>query len=515
MAAVKQIGVIGGGTAGYFAAIALKRAAPWLRVTVVESSKIPIIGVGEATTPPMVPFLHRALGIDVVDFFATVQPTWKLGIKFLWGKRPHFCYPFGDAELAAAYAYEHDPDACSLTARLMAADRFPIVDSTFGPCSLLPELRFAYHLDNRRFVAYLAAHAKRCGVEHLDRTITDVVLDERGAIGELKTAEGDPVRFDLYIDATGFRSLLVGQALGSPFQSYASTLLCDRAVVADVPHGGHLKPYTLAETMDAGWCWAIPQVERDHRGYVYSSAFLDDAAAEAEMRRKNPGMTAPWQVKFRSGRLRDIWIHNAFAIGNAYGFVEPLESTALHMVILEVHALAGELARVAPSGGEPDRARLSRELGESWDYLRWFLGIHYRFNARLDTPFWRACRDQVDVSGIEDWLARYRAHGPLTAQGLAADRRDLVFGPRGVDVLLLGQDVPCPPPAPAIPPGAWQRRRDQETAAARVAWPQAKALELLRNRPDLLQELVDSPHGWPAALARELSSRSREEARVT
>jgi tryptophan halogenase len=495
-----HIGVIGGGTAGYFAAIALKRSVPARRVTVVESSKIPIIGVGEATTPPMVPFLHHVLGIDVVDFFARVQPTWKLGIRFDWGPRPFFTYPFGDAELVAACMYEREPNACSLTARLMAADKFPIFDAMLGPRSLLPELKFAYHLDNKRFVAYLAEHAKGLGIERLDRTIADVVLDERGAIDHLRTGEGDDLRFDLYLDATGFRSLLVGKALGSPFQSYASTLLCDRAVVAEVPHGGHLKPYTLAETMDAGWCWNIPQVDCDHRGYVYSSAFLDDDAAEAELRRKNPGAGASWQVKFRSGRLRDFWIANTVAIGNAYGFVEPLESTALHVVILEVLALDRELRR----GGEPDRARLSRELGNTWDYLRWFLGIHYRFNTRLDTGFWQECRRAVEVTGLHDWLARYRARGPLTAQGISRDDRDPVFGARGFDIMLLGQEVLCPLPRPAISAEAWEQRRRAETAAVAAAWPQARALALLHNRPDLLGELVRAPYSWCSAIARQL-----------
>src|SRR5262249_49008438 len=177
-------------------------------------------------------------------------------------------------------------------------------------------------------------HARREGVEYLDRTVAGAVVADAGRVDHLATQEGDALRFDLYIDATGFRSLLIEGALGSPYLPYDSTLLCDRAVVANLPHGGLLKPYTLAETMDAGWCWNIPQVDEDHRGYVYSSAFLDVDAAAAEMRRKNPGMSDYWTVKFRSGRHRDFWLGNVVAVGNAYGFVEPLESTALHMVIL-------------------------------------------------------------------------------------------------------------------------------------------------------------------------------------
>jgi len=499
----QHIGVIGGGTAGYFAAIALKRASPARRVTVVESSKIPIIGVGEATTPPLVAFLHYTLGIDVVDFYARVRPTWKLGIQFTWGARP-FQYPFGSGDVTEAMAYDGALDACSLTSMLMANHAFPVLDDAFGPRSLLTDLWFAYHLDNKRFVAYLADHARKVGVEHLDRTVTDVAV-ANGSIDHLVTAEGDQPRFDLYVDATGFRSLLIEKALGSPFQSYASTLLCDRAVVADVPHGGKLKPYTHAETMDAGWCWAIPQVDCDHRGYVYSSAHISDDEAEAEMRRKNPGMGKTWSVKFRSGRHREVWIGNACAIGNAYGFVEPLESTALHVVILEVMDLVRELARLDREGGEPDRARLGKRLGDNWDYLRWFLGIHYRFNSRLDTPFWQTCRRDVDISGFESVLAQFREGGPLTAR-MERDARDRVFGPFGTDVLLLGQGVPCALPTPQKSRDVWQATSAARAAYASAAWPQERALELMLQRPDILREMVYAPHGWIASAARELEA---------
>src|SRR5262249_46150173 len=163
-----------------------------------------------------------------------------------------------------------------------------------------------------------------------------------------------------------FRSLLIEGALGSPYLPYDSTLLCDRAVVANVPHGGLLKPYTLAETMDAGWCWNIPQVDEDHRGYVYSSAFLAVDAAAAEMRRKTRGRSDYWRVNSGWGRNRAFGRGNVVAVGTAYGFVEPLESTALHMVILEVLSLSAELDRRRRDGGEPDRARLNRLCGERW-----------------------------------------------------------------------------------------------------------------------------------------------------
>src|SRR5262249_14013042 len=283
----------------------------------------------EATTPPMLPFLHHVLGIDVIDFYARVKPTWKLGIKFEWGRRPYFNYPFGDAQLVDAVVHDGDVRSCSLTSRLMARDRVPLFEDVLGADSALAKVRFAYHLDNRRFVAYLAEHARREGVEYLDRTVAGAVVADAGRVDHLATQEGDALRFDLYIDATGFRSLLIEGALGSPYLPYDSTLLCDRAVVANVPHGGLLKPYTLAETMDAGWCWNIPQVDEDHRGYVYSSAFLDVDAAAAEMRRKNPGMSDYWTVKFRSGRHRDFSLGNLLPVANPSTSLQPPHSPPL------------------------------------------------------------------------------------------------------------------------------------------------------------------------------------------
>ena len=411
---IQSVGVIGGGTSGYFAAIALKRRFPSLDVTVVESTSIPIIGVGEATTTLMPPFLHEQLGLDVVELYRQVRPTWKLGIKFDWGLPGDyfFTYPFGETNPLDAVAHDGSLLSQSFTSMLMAADKAPMIRDDKGePFSLLPRLKFAYHLDNAPFVRFLAAHAEKLGIHHLDAVIVDAVASpDQSRIERLHTDGGRDLRFDLYIDATGFRSLLIGKALGSPFQSYASTLLCDTAMVATVPQPGPIQPYTLAQTMNAGWCWKIPVEGEDHRGYVFSSAFLSEDEAVAEMRAKNPGMGDPWKVRFRSGRHQDFWKGNVVAVGNAYGFVEPLESTALHMVITEMAYVIGCLE--AAGDGPPDSAFASSRIGGHWDYLRWFLGLHYRFNKKLDTPFWRASRHDIDVSGAQPAIDHFAAHGP-------------------------------------------------------------------------------------------------------
>jgi tryptophan halogenase len=496
--AVRSVIVVGGGTAGYFTALALQAERPDLDVTVLESSSIPIIGVGEATTTLMPPFLHRQLGIDIVELYRQVQPTWKLGINFEWGGSGtyRFQYPFGAISPLEAYAQEGHIGNQSITALLMAADRAPFVRHDDGqPLSLLPQVKFAYHLDNKPFVAYLAGLARRRGLRHIDAKIERVeVTADGGSVDRLVLDDGRELRADLYVDATGFRSLLLEQALGSPFISYASSLFCDRAVVAEVPQRGPIQPYTTAETMNAGWCWRIPVEGEDHRGYVHSSAHLGEDEAREEMRAKNPGMGDTWTVRFRSGRHREFWRGNTVAVGNAYGFVEPLQSTALHMVIVEIAYLLGGLE----SRGEPDREFANARVGEHWDFLRWFLSLHYRFNRRLDTPFWRDCRAEVDISGLARVVERFTTEGPWDTDLEARHATgDPAFAFMGIMVMLLGQQVPCPPPpAPVLTRAQWEARVAECRALVERSLPQADALALLRQRPELLMRAVSASNSW-------------------
>ena len=465
---IRRVGILGGGTAGYLTALALKKRFPDLEVTLVESSTIPIIGVGEATTTLMPPFLHAQLGLDVVALFREVRPTWKLGIKFDWGlpRDYFFTYPFGETNTDEPYFYDGDLRTQSFTSLLMMAGKTPIVRSATGqPTSLLPRLKFAYHLDNAPFVRFLARNAVAAGIHHLDAVIAEVVVSPDGErIEALRTSDGLELRFDLYVDASGFRSRLLESALGVPFSSYASSLLCDTAVVATVPQQGGIAPYTLAETMDAGWCWKIAVEGEDHRGYVFSSAFLTEAQATAEMRAKNPGMGEPRTVRFRSGRHRDFWKGNTVAVGNAYGFVEPLESTALHMVIIEIGYLLGCLE--AAGDGPPDVAFANAGVGGHWDYLRWFLALHYKFNRRLDTPFWKHCRAEVDVSGLAPALDHFQRHGAWSRKdGARFQSGDPAFGYEGMMIMLLGQKVDAPRRQPSVTREAWETRPTAPTLA--------------------------------------------------
>lgn len=503
---VRRVGVVGGGTAGYLTALALRRWFPDLEISVVESSRIPVIGVGEATTPALVAFLHYVLDIDVAGLFREVRPTWKLGIRFDWGRPGGFNYPFTGGCLPEAYAYGGDMDLASLGSLLMAGSRGPVVRCDGGArgAAVLPDVPFAYHLDNARFVGFLRREVERSRVTILDWEVI-AGIPRAGRAGEPEidhlAMAGGELEFDFYVDCTGFRSALLGGALKSRFLDWSSSLPCDGAVVADVPNDGTVRPYTLAQTMDSGWCWGIPMRELDHRGYVYASAFASADVVVQEVRTMSPGMGEPRRVAFRSGRHEHFWRGNVAAVGNAYGFVEPLESTAIQMIVHHASAVVRLLN--AERGFMPDHAdEVNKQMARAWDYLRWFLAIHYRFNGRKDTPFWRECRSSVDISGIEAIVDDFVSEGLLSQRLVAAP--DGLFGREGIDTLLLGQEVPTAAAVePALPRVAWERRSAEMARYAGRAMSHAEGLDLVLAYPDLLRHVLELEGGW----CRQLASR--------
>ncbi len=496
-----SVGILGGGAAGYLAALALRSRRPAARVTLIESPDLPPIGVGEATTPLMPQFLHADLGIAARELFAAVRPTFKLGIRFAWGEPggAGFPYPFGPVRTLEAKVWDGDLEASSLQALHMAAGTLPVRAAAAGPGEAPLDLAFgvelAYHLDGRRFAAFLGELARRRGVEVVAARIADVELAPDGAsVAALVADDGRRFASDLYLDCSGFRSLLAGGALGSPWIDYAGSLFTDRAVVGTAPHRGHLAPCTRAETLEAGWCWSIPQEEADHVGYVHASAWTTPEAAAEELGRRRPGLAGLRELRFRAGRRRDFWIGNVVALGNAYGFVEPLESTALHLLIRQIGLLLRALGPEAtpPVPGRATRELLNRRVGDFWDYVRWFLALHFRFNRRLDSPFWRACREEVDVSAHGEVLELFRERGPLAYQPAVAsafDFPDPLWGAAGVDVILLGQGVPAPLPRPAWSREAWREHVRLARSVAAGSLSQERFLDRVAGDPALLDAL--------------------------
>jgi tryptophan halogenase len=445
---VSDVTVLGGGSAGFLAAIALKAKIPELRVTVLRSQDIGIIGVGEGSTLPLTSFLHHFLGLGDKTFIEIARPTWKLGMKFLWGPRDHFFYPFGSQlELRlpqlpknnAFYCWP-DMDCSSPHAALMGQDKIFERDPRGMP-RMHHDL--AYHFENERFVNFLEIYARHVGVEVRDDTVNEVLQDEHGIAG-LRLASGVTWKADLYVDCSGFRSLLLGKTFGEPFVSYKTSLLCERAVVGGWDRTNEpIHPYTTCESMTSGWCWQIEHETRINRGYVYCPDFISDAYAEAEFRAKNPNVGETRIVRFVSGRYERSWVKNVVAIGNSSGFVEPLEATALAVIANRSQLLAETLMQ---SDRDVPQIRIdlyNKHHGIVWDSIRRFLAIHYRFNARFETPFWSYCAQHVDLAGTEPILDYYRRCGPDSSfEAMLFDRLD-VFGISGYLTLFVGQCVPC------------------------------------------------------------------------
>jgi tryptophan 7-halogenase len=448
MELVKSVIVLGGGTAGFLTAIALRSKLGHLRVRVIRSKDIGVIGVGEGTTVAVTGHLHGYLGLDLSTFYREVKPIWKLGIKYLWGPRKSFNFTFArhmtdEVTLPRPLGYYCDDEIeCgSIESSLITHNRAFKRD----PQSGLPLIDkcHAYHLENEVLVDNLEEIARAVGVGIIDDTVTSVEHGERG-IERLHLASGRAEAADLFVDCSGFASVLLGKALEEPFISYRSSLFCDRAVVGGWQRsvGELIQPYTVAETMDAGWCWRIDHEHQINRGYVYSSSFISDQAAEGEFRRKNPKIQQTRVVKFRSGRYRRSWVKNVVAIGNAGGFVEPLEATAIAAICEQTRSLVGALWAAHGWVGPKMSQTYSDRDARYWDAIRRFLSVHYKFNTRLDTPFWREAWEHTNLAGAEQVVDYYLESGPNATYGsVLVDPHDQ-FGMEGYLTMLVGQRVP-------------------------------------------------------------------------
>jgi len=463
---VQRLCVLGAGSAGLLAALTLKRKLPHLDVLVVRSPEIGIIGVGEGTTNAIPKLLFEHLGLKPYQFYEMAQPTWKMGLKLLWGPRPEFFYSFGieftgrpggQGEYSGAYCLEGEevPLAGEITATMAAGKCFP--RSAHGTPAMHGS--HAYHIENRKFVAWLETVCLAIGVEIRDGTMSRVESTGE-TVHALHLESGERIAADLFIDASGFRSEIVGRHFGVPWRDFGNALFCDRAVIGfwDRSAEEPVLPYTTVETMNSGWCWRIEHERVVNRGYVYSSRFISDDEARAEYQAKNPKAPAePRVVKFRTGCLEKAWVGNVVAVGNAVGFVEPLEATALQVLAQQCVLLTGSLiaSECRPTATMRDLHNKTHTL--KWNAVRDFLACHYAFNTRLDTTFWKHCRNETPLGEAAEFVKFYQENGvvPDAAQ-LLLDPLN-AFGAEGHLTMLIGQRVPA-------------KRRYQFSAAALQAW---------------------------------------------
>jgi tryptophan halogenase len=485
---IQRVLVLGGGSAGFLAAISLKIKIPDLRVTVVRSKDMGVIGVGEATTFAFPNYLHGKLKIEPGEFHRGAQPTWKLGIRFLnWG-RPHFDYTFRPQVTSRwenlpktnGYYCFDDFDYADAFPALMSHDKaFP--RNKFGGPHIGTDV--AYHIENRTFVAYLETFAARLGIDIQDDLVTEVKQGETGVTG-LVLKSGRTETADLYIDCSGFASILLNKTVHEPYVTFKPTLFNDRAIWGgwertDEP----IKPYTTAEAMDAGWCWRIDHEFIINRGYVYCSAFVSDEAAEEEFRAKNPKVETTKPIKFVSGRYERAWVKNVVAIGNAGGFVEPLESTSLGVICDQSDTLVASLKECDRRPTPTVVHQYNKHFAMKWDNIRGFLAVHYKFNSGMDTPYWRECRAKCDLGPATEVVEYYRENGPGTAHQQTLLDRLSQFGLEGYWTMLIGQKVPWKNQHVPTPQEReiWQRIRQAFKAKAEQGVSVKEALTLVRS----------------------------------
>jgi tryptophan halogenase len=372
-----------------------------------------------------------------------------MGLRFLWGARKEFFYTFV-VEFAGRYDGLSRPNATYVdehTRWLSPVSALMAHDKAFarGPDGAIQfHGNHAFHVENRRLVDGLETLSREAGVSVTEGTMKSAEVGATG-VTALHLEDGERVEADLFVDASGFRSELLAGALQEPYQSFDRTLFCDRAVIGGWKRSSEpIKPYTTAETMDAGWSWQIEHQDYINRGYVYSAAFLSDDAARAELVAKNPKIDpeSTRVVKFKSGRYRRSWVGNVVAIGNASGFVEPLEATAIQVICSQARTLVGALQESRFTPGEAMRALYNKYNAAQWDDVRDFLAIHYAFNRRMETAFWRACWNETELAGAAEFSAFWRECG---ASGLPAGLLippTSTFGLEGFLALMAGQGVP-------------------------------------------------------------------------
>ena len=420
--------IAGGGTAGWMVAAALGRFLErGYRLRLVESDAIGTVGVGESTIP-QIRLFNQALGLDEDAMLRACGGTFKLGIEVVgWGAPgERYMHAFGDVGrdvgLAPFQHYWLRARALGLAGPLgdyalneIAARAARMHRGAPVTAASIPAMPYAFHLDAGLYAAWLRRFAGARGVERTEGRIVAVTRDgESGDVAALTLESGERVTGDLFIDCTGFRGLLIEETLGAGFESWGHWLPCDRAIAlptaAAAPH-----PYTQATAQTAGWRWRIPLQHRTGNGHVYASAFMDDDAATAALLAgvEEASLDEPRRLRFAAGRRRRAWVGNVVAVGLASGFLEPLESTSIHLVQSAISRLLKLLPgrRIAAA----TRAEYNRQTDGEIEGIRDFLILHYHLNARPE-PFWQAVRAQPLPDSLRAKIELYRSSGQIVRE---------------------------------------------------------------------------------------------------
>ena len=423
---IRRIVIVGGGTAGWLAAAVISKslAPDYTHIDLIESPEIGTVGVGEATIPPLLT-LNRLLGIDEHDFIRRTQATFKLGIQFRnWGRLGHeYVHPFGSygADLEGLQFHQHwlrlrdkaqvgTLDDYSLPIMAMKAGKF--VRTAEDPRHVHSRMAYAYHFDAGLYGAYLREQAMARGVNRLERKIVDVELNaETGFVEAVVLDDGARVEGDLFIDCSGFRGLLIEQALKTSYEDWSHWLPMDRALAVPCEAVGAPTLYTRSTAHDAGWQWRIQLQHRTGNGHVYASAFTTDDAARDTLMSNLDGkpLADPRPLRFVTGRRKKAWNKNVVSLGLASGFLEPLESTSIHLVQSGVTTLMSLF---------PDRRfdqvdidKYNALMQAEYEHARDFIILHYHAGERDDSAFWRHVRATDIPDSLKERIDLFRSRG--------------------------------------------------------------------------------------------------------
>lgn len=429
MQTIRDIVIVGGGTAGWMTAAALAKVLgeQHHNITLVESDQIGTVGVGEATIP-MISLFNKVLGLDENEFIRQTNGTFKLGIEFVnWRKIGHsYFHPFGQYGVDMdGINFTHfwmrwakqggNLDYTKFNAETEAARAAKFINTSHeaGP-KLMPDINYAFQFDASLYAAFLRKYAEVRGVKRIEGKVTQVNQHpDNGYISSVQLENGPQVQGDFFIDCSGFRGLLIGETLNVGYEDWSRWLPVNRAAAMPCENAGELLPFTRATAREFGWQWRIPLQHRIGNGYVYCNQFIsdNDAAETLVSRLDGKPLADPKTLKFVTGMRKKCWEKNCLAIGLASGFLEPLESTSIHLVQVTIAKL---LAMFPRHGFDPRILnRFNAEMAFEFDNIKDFLIAHYKITEREDTEFWRYVKNMSIPDSLQEKLYIFKSRGEI------------------------------------------------------------------------------------------------------
>jgi len=491
---LSKITIVGGGTAGWMTAALLSRLFNrGYEIRLIESDEIGTVGVGEATIPPIRTYAQLA-GVDEAEMVRATQATFKLGIQFVNWREPGHSYIHGFGKIGQDLLWLHTHqfwlkfaargqakhfDHYALNTLAALKNRFSPPD-TRNPNSPLADIDYAYHFDASLFAAFLRKQSEARGVERIEGRIVEVKQrSEDGFVDHVVLADGRTVDGDLFVDCSGMRALLIGQTLGIGYEDWNQWLLCDRALAVPTESVSPLTPYTRSTAHQSGWQWRIPLQHRIGNGHVYSSNHVDDdeAARILLANLDSKPVADPRPVRFRPGKRIKAWEKNVVALGLSSGFLEPLESTSIHLIQTGILRL---IALFPGQGFNPaDIAEYNRQTDFEYRDVRDFIIAHYKVTNRDDTPFWSYCKNMTVPDSLAERLELFRSSARFFVHGKAE-----LFREESWVQILLGQGLPM--------------RSDPMVDLI----PDDQALAYLRDIEEVIEEVAEAMPDHAAYIAR-------------